>query len=164
MKVKLETELKNTLKQEAILVEDIYALYLDIKKYLDEKNETMLKETVNKTNICLNKFKDIEIKRNKIWKEFTEYKKFESTYIAIEKLCVVYKKEIYNYFHRLKIGMINIQNLNYLISSHIETSLKILNIIFKDAQESIENNTYRNPYRPRKGNLNEASILINKKL
>ncbi|AYE36068.1 flagellar protein FlbF [Borrelia turcica IST7] len=164
MKIKLETELKDTLQEEVILVEDIYALYLSIKKYLDEKNETMLKETVAKTNICLSKFKDIEIKRDEIWKEFTKHEIFESTYMAIEKLCAVYKKEIYNYFHRLRIGMINIQNLNYLISSYVETSLDILDLIFKDAQESVGNNTYRNPYGPKNGNLNEASVLINKKL
>ena len=97
MKIKLETELKDTLQEEVILVEDIYALYLGIKKYLDEKNETMLKETVNKTNICLSKFKDIEIKRDEIWKELYRHEIFESTYIAIEKVSVLFrKKEIYN--------------------------------------------------------------------
>ncbi|AAX16697.1 hypothetical protein [Borrelia hermsii] len=164
MKIKLETELKNTLQEEVFLVEKIYDMYLNIKKYLDEKNEMMFKETINKTNIYLHKFKDIEKKRDEIWKEFTDHEKFKSTYMAIEKLCSVYKKEIYNYFHRLRIGVLNIQNLNYLISSYAETSLDILDLIFKDAQESVENITYKNPYGPKSGNLNEASVLINKKL
>ncbi|UPA17696.1 flagellar protein FlbF [Borrelia puertoricensis] len=164
MKTKLETELKNTLQEEVLLVEDIYDMYLNIKRYLDEKNETMFKEAINKTNIYLHKFKDIEQKRDELWKNFTAPEKFESTYKAIEKLCSVYKKEIYNYFHRLKIGILNIQNLNYLISSYTETSLGILDLIFKDAQESVDNITYKNPYGPKSGNLNEASVLINKKL
>ncbi|AHH10334.1 flagellar protein FlbF [Borrelia coriaceae] len=164
MKIKLETELKNTLEEEVLLVEDIYEMYLNIKKYLDEKNETMLKEEINKTNIYLNKFKDTEQRRNEIWREFTAHEKFESTYMTIEKLCSAYKKEIYSYCHRLKIGVLNIQSLNYLISSYAETSLDILDLIFKDAQESVDNITYKNPYGPKSGNLNEASILINKKL
>ncbi|BDU63141.1 FlbF protein [Candidatus Borrelia fainii] len=164
MKTKLETELKNTLQEEVLLVEDIYDMYLNIKKYLDEKNEKMFKEAIDKTNIYLHKFKDIEQKRDELWKNFTDAEKFESTYMAIEKLCLVYKKEIYNYFHRLRIGILNIQNLNYLISSYTETSLGILDLIFKDAQESVDNITYKNPYGPRSGNLNEASVLINKKL
>ncbi|AHE62516.1 hypothetical protein [Borrelia parkeri] len=164
MKTKLETELKNTLQEEVLLVEDIYDMYLNIKRYLDEKNETMFKEAINKTNIYLQKFKDIEQKRDELWKKFTDLEKFESTYMTIEKLCSVYKKEIYNYFHRLRIGILNIQNLNYLISSYTETSLGILDLIFKDAQESVDNITYKNPYGPRSGNLNEASVLINKKL
>ncbi|UPA11873.1 flagellar protein FlbF [Borrelia venezuelensis] len=164
MKTKLETELKNTLQEEVLLVEDIYNMYLNIKRYLDEKNEKMFKEAINKTNIYLHKFKDIEHKRDELWKNFTDLEKFESTYMAIEKLCLVYKKEIYNYFHRLRIGILNIQNLNYLISSYTETSLGILDLIFKDAQESVDNITYKNPYGPRSGNLNETSVLINKKL
>ncbi|WKC57754.1 flagellar protein FlbF [Borrelia sp. P9F1] len=164
MKIKLETELKDTLEEQVVLVEGIHSLCLDIKKYLDEKNEALLRESVNKTSVYLNKFKDIEGKRDRIWKEFTGHEKFESTYIAIEKLCVVYKKEIYNYSHRLRMGMINIKNLNYLISSYVETSLGMLDLIFKDARESVGSSTYRSPYGPRSGSLNEASILINKKL
>ncbi|AWG42570.1 flagellar protein FlbF [Candidatus Borreliella tachyglossi] len=164
MKIKLETELKNTLQKEVILIEDIYDLYLNLKKYLDEKNETMLKATVNKTNSYLCKFKDVEQRRGELWLEFIGNKKFESTYMAIEQLCEVYKKEIYNYFHRLRIGMLNIKSLNHLISSYVETSLDVLDLIFKDVQESVENVTYKNPYGPKNGNLNEASVLINKKL
>ncbi|UGQ15876.1 flagellar protein FlbF [Borrelia sp. RT5S] len=164
MRVKLETELRDTLEEEVDLVEGIYSLCLKIKKHLDEKNEILLKETVSKTNVCLGRFKDVEEKRSRIWQEFTGHEKFESTYVAIERLCAVYKKEIYNYSHRLRIGMINIKNLNYLISSYVETSLGVLDLIFKDARESVENGTYRNPYGPKSGNLNEASVLINKKL
>ncbi|AHH08141.1 flagellar protein FlbF [Borrelia anserina] len=164
MKTELETELKNTLKEEVLLVEKIYDMYLNIKKYLDEKDEIMFKETINKTNTYLNKFKDIEQKRNEIWREFTDHETFDSTYMAIEKLCSIYKKEIYSYLHRLRIGVVNIQNLNYLISSYVETSLDILDLIFKDAQESVGNITYKNPYGPRSGRLNETSVLINKKL
>ncbi|WP_024654082.1 hypothetical protein [Borrelia persica] len=164
MKAKLEAELKNTLEEETLLIENIYDMYLNIKKYLDKKNEMMFKESINKTNIYLQEFKDIEQKRDTIWREFTKNEQFESTYMAIEKLCPTYAKEIHNYFHRLRIGILNIQNLNYLISSYVETSLDILDLIFKDAQESVENITYKNPYGPKNGTLNEASVLINKKL
>ncbi|AHH05240.1 hypothetical protein BmHG_00183 [Borrelia miyamotoi] len=163
MKIKLETELKNILQEEVLLVENIYSIHLNIKKCLDDKNELMLKEAINKTSIYLNKFKDIEQKREEIWQKFTEHGKFESTHMTIEKLCSVYKKEIYHYFHRLRIGILNIKNLNYLILSYAETSLDVLDLIFKDAQESVDNITYKNPYGPRSGNLNEASVLINKR-
>ncbi|BCR21616.1 flagellar protein FlbF [Borrelia sp. HM] len=164
MKIKLETELKNTLQKEVLLIEKIYDMHITIKKHIDEKNELMLQEDIEKTSIYLNKFKDIEQKRDEVWKKFTENKKFASTYMAIETLCLVYKKEIYNYFHRLRIGILNIKNLTNLISSYAITSLDILDLIFKDAQESVDNITYKNPYGPKSGNLNEASVLINKKL
>ncbi|ETZ18230.1 Flagellar protein flbf [Borrelia duttonii CR2A] len=164
MEIKLETELKNTLEEETFLIEKIYGMYLNIKKYLDEKNAMMLKESIDKTNIYLQEFKDVEQKRDKIWKEFTQNEQFESTYMAIEKLCSTYKKEIHNYFHRLKIGTLNIQNLNHLISSYVETSLDMLDSIFQDAQETVDNITYKNPYGPKNGTPNEASVLINKKL
>ncbi|UER67375.1 flagellar protein FlbF [Borrelia sp. BU AG58] len=164
MRIKLESELRDALRKEVDLVEGICSLYLEIKRCLDEKNETLLRETVKRTSSCLNEFKDVEEKRDRIWKEFTGHEEFESAYVAIEKLCEVCKKEIYNYYHRLRIGIINVKNLNHLVSSQVEASLGVLDLIFRDVRESVENNTYKNPYGPKNGNLNEASVLVNKKL
>ncbi|WKC75010.1 flagellar protein FlbF [Borreliella yangtzensis] len=164
MKAKLEVELKEVLKKELLLVEEIYGSYLKIKENIDNKNEMKLKEIVSKTKISLESFKEIESERDKIWKKFTKNENFESTYEAIEKLTTVCKKEIYDYLHKLKIGILNIKNLNSVIQTYVNTSLDMLSIIFQDIQESVENVTYKNPYGPKIGRSNEASVLINKKL
>ncbi|WPM06117.1 flagellar protein FlbF [Borreliella sinica] len=164
MKAKLEIELRDVLKKELLLVDEIYESYLKIKKNIDNKNEMGLKEIVNKTKISLENFKEIESKRDEIWKKFTKNENFESTYEAVEKLTTICKKEIYEYLHKLKIGILNIKNLNYIIQNYVNTSLDTLAIIFQDVQDSVENVTYKNPYGPRIGRLNEASVLINKKL
>ncbi|WKC87870.1 flagellar protein FlbF [Borreliella japonica] len=164
METKLEIELRDVLKKELLLVEEIYRSYLKIKENVDNKNEIGLKEIVNKTKISLENFKEIESRRDQIWKKFTKGKNFGSTYEAVEKLTTIYKKEIYEYLHKLKIGILNIKNLNFIIQNYVNTSLDTLAIIFQDIQESVENVTYKNPYGPQNGCLNEASILINKKL
>ncbi|AJA90013.1 flagellar protein FlbF [Borreliella chilensis] len=164
MKAKLEIELREILKKELTLVEEIYRSYLKIKDHIDNKNEIKLKEIANKTKILLENFKEIESKRSEIWQEFTKNKNFESTYEAVEKLTTIYKKEIYEYLHKLKIGILNIRNVNYIIQNYVNTSLDMLAIIFQDIQESVENVTYKNPYGPKIGRSNEASVLINKKL
>ncbi|QFI14323.1 flagellar protein FlbF [Borrelia sp. CA_690] len=164
MKTKLEIELKEVLEKEILLVEEIYRLYLKIKETIENKNEVELKEIATKTKISLESFKEIESKRDEIWKKFTKNENFGSTYEAVEKLTTIYKKEIYEYLHKLKIGILNIKNLNYIIQNYVNTSLDMLAIIFQDIQESVENVTYKNPYGPKLGRLNEASILINKKL
>ncbi|WLN24997.1 flagellar protein FlbF [Borreliella valaisiana] len=164
MKAKLEIELKEVLKKELLLVEEIYKSYLKIKENIDNKNEMGLKEIVNETKISLESFKEVESERNEIWKKFTKNESFESTYEAIEKLTTICKKEIYDYLHRLKIGILNIKNLNCIIQTYVNTSLDMLSIIFQDIQESVENVTYKNPYGPKIGRSNEASVLINKKL
>ncbi|QUG73267.1 flagellar protein FlbF [Borreliella afzelii] len=164
MKAKLEIELRDILKKELLLVNEIYKSYLKIKENIDNKNEIGLKEIANKTKISLENFKEIEIKRDEIWKKFTQNENFKSTYEAIEKLTTIYKKEIYDYLHKLKIGILNIKSLNCIIQNYVNTSLDMLAIIFQDIQESVENVTYKNPYGPKIGRLNEASVLINKKL
>ncbi|WKC80512.1 flagellar protein FlbF [Borreliella tanukii] len=164
MKAKLEIELREILKKEILLVEEIYSAYLKIKENIDNKNEMGLKEIVNKTKISLENFKEIESERDEIWKKFTKNENFGSTYEAIEKLTTICKKEIYDYLHKLKIGILNIKNLNYIIQNYVNTSLDMLSIIFQDIQESVENVTYKNPYGPKIGRSNEASVLINKKL
>ncbi len=152
MKAKLEIELRDVLKKELLLVNEIYKSYLKIKENIDNKN------------VSLENFKEIEIKRAEIWKKFTQNENFKSTYEAVEKLTTIYKKEIYDYLHKLKIGILNIKSLNCIIQNYVNTSLDMLAIIFQDIQESVENVTYKNPYGPKIGRSNEASVLINKKL
>ncbi|AFT83513.1 flagellar protein, putative [Borreliella garinii NMJW1] len=164
MKAKLEIELKEVLKEELLLVEEIYKSCLKIKENIGNKNEIGLKEIANKTKISLENFQEIESKRDEIWKKFTKNENFGSTYEAVEKLTTIYKKEIYDYLHKLKIGILNIKNLNYIIQNYVNTSLDMLAIIFQDIQESVENVTYKNPYGPKIGGSKEASVLINKKL
>ncbi|WKC78672.1 flagellar protein FlbF [Borreliella turdi] len=164
MKAKLEIELRDVLKKELLLVEEVYKSYLKIKENIDNKNEIELKEIVNETKISLESFKKIESKRDEIWKKFTKNENFKSTYEAVEKLTTIHKKEIYDYIHKLKIGILNIKNLNCIIQNYVNTSLDMLAIIFQDIQESVENVTYKNPYGPKIGRSNEASVLINKKL
>ncbi|WNY69341.1 flagellar protein FlbF [Borreliella andersonii] len=164
MKTKLEIELKEVLKKELLLVEEIYNSYLKIKENIDNKNELGLKKVANNTKVLLESFKEIEDKRDEIWKKFTKNENFKSTYEAVEKLTTIYKQEIYDYLHKLKIGILNIKNLNYIIQNYVNTSLDMLSIIFQDIQESVENVTYKNPYGPKIGRSNEASVLINKKL
>ncbi len=74
MKAKLEIELKEVLKEELFLVEEIYKSYLKIKENIDNKNEIGLKEISNKTKILLENFQEIESKRDEIWKNLPKIK------------------------------------------------------------------------------------------